>query len=754
MKKNLFLSIILLLCLQVNTTLKAQQDGALDPTFGIGGRTNVYASGNTDNIYSVMVLPDGKILFGGYANYAGVAGNGDIYIGKLNPDGSADYTFGSGGLFTVSNGNYSDVRDMAVMNDGSIVFGGSKTSGNKGATMGRITADGANVIVTPTGPTYASTTINNEPTCMAYNSSANRVVVGGYVYTTVSYMFAHSFNLDGTANTAFSSDGSFYFGDAPAQNVTYAKAIAMLDDGSVLLGGSSSSGAISLVKLRSDGTLDQTFGSASPPSGIEMYSLGTSGSIEGMLVLPDGRIMVCGTTNSNFFVARFTANGIYDNTFPVAIYNYAPSGTESFNSMLLQPDGKIIASGTSVYGSPTGIAVRYKTNGVIDSTFGNAGVLSFPNMEINASSISVSEKKVVFAGNYGGQMSLVKIKYDSQKYNIIGKDEVSVESENSYQIHPLEPGYTYYWNYSGLGTYPLSSTAADEFTLYFSENATAGTLSCQVYDLGGNPIKTATKEITINGEPTLAELLADVLCDPVQTYAQDNYINTFKFIRTKLGSTNTGASITGYDDLTASSNYDTLYAGDNYQAELECVTTYGGIVYCGIWIDFNNNGKITEDEFVGSAASDSKIFTVNNIVIPTDLEHGPKRVRVRVRQTAPFNNYEACMSNEEFSETEDYLIVLSSYDEIQAPNFITPNNDGKNDNFIVRGAKKDVNNSLKVFNRVGDLVYEKDNYDNSWGGSDNAGGQLKAGTYYFVFTQHNEEKAKEDVVKGFFEIRY
>jgi hypothetical protein len=42
---------------------------------------------------------------------------------------------------------------------------------------------------------------------------------------------------------------------------------------------------------------------------------------------------------------------------------------------------------------------------------------------------------------------------------------------------------------------------------------------------------------------------------------------------------------------------------------------------------------------------------------------------------------------------------------------------------------------LKVYNRWGTLVYENNNYDNSWTGEG-----LTAGTYYFVFLQNFENQ--------------
>ena len=58
---------------------------------------------------------------------------------------------------------------------------------------------------------------------------------------------------------------------------------------------------------------------------------------------------------------------------------------------------------------------------------------------------------------------------------------------------------------------------------------------------------------------------------------------------------------------------------------------------------------------------------------------------------------------------------------------------------------------LKIFNRWGDMVYEKDHYDNSWNGFSNSdrikiGQVLPNGTYYYVFIPGNNESTKAGYV--------
>jgi len=71
-------------------------------------------------------------------------------------------------------------------------------------------------------------------------------------------------------------------------------------------------------------------------------------------------------------------------------------------------------------------------------------------------------------------------------------------------------------------------------------------------------------------------------------------------------------------------------------------------------------------------------------------------------------------------------------------NEFSPNGDGVNDTFVIECIDNFPNNTLKVYNRWGNLVYSTKNYNNTWTGvSDgratfNRDEKLPEGTYYFV----------------------
>jgi gliding motility-associated-like protein len=94
-------------------------------------------------------------------------------------------------------------------------------------------------------------------------------------------------------------------------------------------------------------------------------------------------------------------------------------------------------------------------------------------------------------------------------------------------------------------------------------------------------------------------------------------------------------------------------------------------------------------------------------------------------------------------------ITLTQPLDLEMPTGFSPNNDGKNDNFIVHGIEAYPSNYLTVFNRWGNIVYQTAMYNNNWNGT-NADGQALPDATYFVLLEVN---GQEKVLKGYVEIR-
>jgi len=92
-----------------------------------------------------------------------------------------------------------------------------------------------------------------------------------------------------------------------------------------------------------------------------------------------------------------------------------------------------------------------------------------------------------------------------------------------------------------------------------------------------------------------------------------------------------------------------------------------------------------------------------------------------------------------------YFTKLSvSGSSLYIPNLYTPNGDGVNETFEIRGLELFAENDLVIVNRWGNEVYQSNNYQNNWTGEG-----LNEGTYYYVLRVKESLGAEWQVFKGY-----
>jgi uncharacterized delta-60 repeat protein len=120
---------------------RLNSNGSLDNTFGNGGKVTVSNGTNTDEIFFITTQSDGKILVAGNTS-DGQESN--IMVTRLHADGSLDNTYGTGGITVID----VDVEfaGAVVQNDGKIIVTGnaynSSTNDYTQIFMARLNADG------------------------------------------------------------------------------------------------------------------------------------------------------------------------------------------------------------------------------------------------------------------------------------------------------------------------------------------------------------------------------------------------------------------------------------------------------------------------------------------------------------------------------------------------------------------------------------------------------------------------------------
>ena len=106
--------------------------------------------------------------------------------------------------------------------------------------------------------------------------------------------------------------------------------------------------------------------------------------------------------------------------------------------------------------------------------------------------------------------------------------------------------------------------------------------------------------------------------------------------------------------------------------------------------------------------------------------------------------------------TTNSVNILVDCDTIIIPEGFSPDGDGTNDLLVFEGIEKFPGNSLSIFNRWGNIVYTKDDYDNTWDavamrrGIIMGEGKVPAGTYFYVLKLGEIDKARA----GYLIIKY
>ncbi len=137
----------------------------------------------------------------------------------------------------------------------------------------------------------------------------------------------------------------------------YENALTLQPDGKLLVSSNYP------TRLNSDGSVDPNFG----------VGLTLNGSVSASAVQPDGKIIIVGSfTTVNLTrrngIARLNADGTLDPTFDIGV-GTEPSG--SFNTVAVQPDGKIIVAGlfSTINGMYRSYVARLNSDGTLDTTF-------------------------------------------------------------------------------------------------------------------------------------------------------------------------------------------------------------------------------------------------------------------------------------------------------------------------------------------------------------------------------------------------
>ncbi|GIX40678.1 MAG: hypothetical protein KatS3mg129_0411 [Leptospiraceae bacterium] len=346
--------------------IKLNGDLSLDTSFKYGNFDGVSMidlySSSSYGYGDFIVLPDGKFLINGNDNRS-------FYTFKVNTNGIVDGTFGIsgfGGKSFYNNSNYdlktSKGNVLKLQSDGKFYVGGTCSTylnPNSRFCLFRFNSngkpdDGSNNDITPSDK-FGFYGVSSELSFGEINDidfqQDNKIIVAfkyNYNLTVARY------NIDGskdngnsnelTPNDSFGSNGMKSYNISGDIETAYK--IKILPDGKILIAGICSL-KFCLLKLNPDGTKDPTFGNNGEV--ITNFN-GNHYIVTDLKIQIDNKIILaghCRETNYDFCLVRFNSNGTIDTSFgnQGIVVTDISGNNDYLYSIEIQNDHTIIAAG-------------------------------------------------------------------------------------------------------------------------------------------------------------------------------------------------------------------------------------------------------------------------------------------------------------------------------------------------------------------------------------------------------------------------
>ena len=223
-----------------------------------------------------------------------------------------------------------------------------------------------------------------------------RIVVAGGGAAASSFCVVR-LRTNGTLDTTFGSGGKKVIDFGGDDESVFGAALQA--DGKIVLAGDSHL-KVAVARLKPNGALDASF----EGDGKKVFSWGALGRAQAVVVAPNGKILLAGFSGpegGNIQVARLKTNGLLDTTFGTGGKAAVDFGGDDFGmAMARQADGRILVAGRS--SAAGAVVARLRATGALDPDFDGDGRVTLPGGGSASAVLVQPDRNIVVAGNAMG----------------------------------------------------------------------------------------------------------------------------------------------------------------------------------------------------------------------------------------------------------------------------------------------------------------------------------------------------------------
>jgi uncharacterized delta-60 repeat protein len=478
MKKEIKTLCIGLICQLSFVATSLAQDGTLDASFGNNG---IVQKSTSYSLYNMVIQPDNKII--GVGSISSGYKNDDMAIVRYNSDGSIDNSFGTNGIVSVDfNGGNDGASAVKLQNDGKIVVVGhaQQNSSNKNSDIAviRLNSDGTLDNSFATNGKFSLDVDGSawdQGWLVAIQSDGKIVLVAQAGTDRFGKCAVIRLNTNGTLDNTFDGDGilkAFSFGP---YTFSFLYSLAIQTDGKILLGGTKNNN-FSVARINSDGSLDATYATNGIYSNTTTLVAGCELKLQS-----DGKLVAIYShpLDSSVNITRLSSNGTPDLTFGSSgvVKTYGTTSTEYHGvDIAIQPNGKILATGNSyIIGIKYKIlVVRYNSDGTLDNTFGTNGIVTTSvanNSDDKGGQIQLQSdgKIVVLGSSCAAACDYVLLRYNNADVSV-GIFDNDNEIHNNFIVFPNPNSGTFTIQVSKAGVFELMDVTGKIINTYTITN--------------------------------------------------------------------------------------------------------------------------------------------------------------------------------------------------------------------------------------------------------------------------------------------
>ncbi len=525
-------------------------DGSPDKSFNHNGQITIAVGSGNDSGLAVVVQEDGKILV------AGTTDNGndlDVAVVRLHDDGLPDMDFDQDGQVIILLPDSDDkAQSILLQKDGKIILAGSSENNEtKQIFLARLNSNGS--LDTQFGSKGLVASVKAGSDKDKQDSAAlkaalqvdGRILLAGFNKTeNISRAALFSFLETGQVDKNFGDKGITLSGKEKENSLFYD--LAILEDGSIRAAGATleeSYRSILLAGFTSDGAADKSFAN----QGMVQTDLGVDSVAYSLAIAKDGSIYLAGSSSKNqdsdFILLHYSATGhpleagtpaeVEEEEEEETVLNLSPlevrdtmseppnytltdfsENNDVAKAIYIQDDGTILLAGSAENGKDSDFAVVRYSNDELAKSLQEGGIYTPEGYYIVTTPIgNVTRNSVTTGGYLKTDNSSITVDKRGVCYGITSapglKDFSDSESDdgtgstdtatgvadiNPFKVTTLREGCTDDGEGDGQFRSDILNLTPDTtyyVRAYAQLKSTSGTLITTIY---GNEIQTKTKD--------------------------------------------------------------------------------------------------------------------------------------------------------------------------------------------------------------------------------------------------------------------